>query len=158
MTINFYRKSDAYGEFSNFARYPIIIDNVLWHTSEHYFQAMKFPHDPDYQEKIRTTKECNIIKKLGGNRQIKLRPDWEEVKENIMMIALRAKFDQYPELKQLLLSTAENSIVEHTENDRYWGDGGDGSGLKRLGILLVELRENYLNDNKTDNIKISNLK
>lgn len=146
MTIYFYRESDAYGEFSNFARYPIIIDNVLWHTSEHYFQAMKFPHDPDYQGKIRTIKECHIIKKLGGNRQIKLRSDWEEVKENIMMIALRAKFDQYPELKQLLLSTVGNSIVEHTENDSYWGDGGDGSGLNRLGILLVELRENYLND------------
>jgi ribA/ribD-fused uncharacterized protein len=149
MTIYFYRKSDAYGEFSNFARYPIIIDNVVWDTSEHYFQAMKFPHDPDYQEKIRTTKICSDIKKLGGNRQIKLRSDWEEVKENIMMIALRAKFDQYPELKQLLLSTVGNSIVEHTENDSYWGDGGDGSGLNRLGILLVELRENYLNDDKS---------
>jgi ribA/ribD-fused uncharacterized protein len=66
-----------------------------------------------------------------------------------MMIALRAKFDQYPELKQLLLSTVGNSIVEHTENDSYWGDGGDGSGLNRLGILLVELRENYLNDDKS---------
>ena len=48
-----------------------------------------------------------------------------------MMIALRAKFDHYPELKQLLLSTAGNSLVEHTENDNYWGDGGGGSGLKK---------------------------
>ena len=40
-----------------------------------------------------------------------------------MMIALRAKFDQYPELKQLLLSTAGHSLVEHTDNDNYWGDG-----------------------------------
>ena len=63
-----------------------------------------------------------------------------------MLIALRAKFDQYPELKQLLLSTAGTNLVEHTENDNYWGDGGDGSGLKRLGDLLVELRETYLND------------
>ena len=63
MTIYFYRESDAYGEFSNFARYPIVIHDVIWHTSEHYFQAMKFPHDPDYQEKIRTTKLCHDIKK-----------------------------------------------------------------------------------------------
>ncbi|MFM7985942.1 MAG: hypothetical protein ACKPKO_42165, partial [Candidatus Fonsibacter sp.] len=26
----FYKESDAYGEFSNFARYPIVIDNVIW--------------------------------------------------------------------------------------------------------------------------------
>ena len=35
MTINFYKESDAYGEFSNFARYPIVIHNVIWFTSEH---------------------------------------------------------------------------------------------------------------------------
>ena len=88
------------------------------------------------------------MKILGNTRQIKLRPDWEEVKENIMMIALRAKFDQYPELKQILLSTAGNSLVEHTENDTYWGDAGDGSGLNILGDLLVELREYYHNNDK----------
>ena len=52
----------AYGEFSNFARYPIVIHDVIWYTTEHYFQAMKFPHDPEYQEKIRTTKACHDIK------------------------------------------------------------------------------------------------
>ena len=97
-------------------------------------QAMKLPHDPEYQEKIRTTKACHDIK-MGNTRQIKLRTDWEEVKDNIMVIALRAKFDQYPELKQLLLSTAGNILVEHTDNDHYWGDAGDGSGLNRWGDL-----------------------
>ena len=76
----------------------------------------------------------------------KIRSGWEEVKEHITLIALRAKFDQYPELKQLLLSTAGHSFVEHTDNDNYWGDGGDGSGLNRLGILLIKLRDNSLND------------
>ena len=65
-----------------------------------------------------------------------------------MMIALRAKYDQYPELKQLLLSTAGHSLVEHTENDNYWGDAGDGSGLNILADLLVELREYDLNNDK----------
>ena len=62
LTIYFYKESDAYGEFSNFARYPVEIHNVIWYTSEHYFQAMKFPHDPEYQDKIRTTKACHDIK------------------------------------------------------------------------------------------------
>ena len=97
---------------------------------------MKLPHDPEYQEKIRTTKRCHDIKILGSTRQIKLRPDWEEVKDNITMIVLRAKFDQYPELKRLLLSTAGHTLVEHTENDNYWGDAGDGSGLNRLGDFI----------------------
>ena len=62
MTIYFNKESDAYGKFSNFAKYPIVIHDVIWYTSEHYFQAMLFPHDPVYQEKIRTTKACHDIK------------------------------------------------------------------------------------------------
>jgi len=31
-------------------------------------------------------------------------------------------------------------LIEHTKNDSYWADGGDGSGKNRLGQLLMELR------------------
>ena len=51
MTIYVYKESDAFGEFSNFARYHVEIHYVIWFTSELYFQAMKFPHDPEYEEK-----------------------------------------------------------------------------------------------------------
>jgi ribA/ribD-fused uncharacterized protein len=51
-TINFYRVSDDYGCFSNFAAYPIELDGQRWPTSEHYFLAQKF-EDPHHQEAIR---------------------------------------------------------------------------------------------------------
>ncbi len=50
--INFYSVSDEYGEFSNFAPYPIRLDDKLWPTSEHYFQAQKFQDDA-HQEEVR---------------------------------------------------------------------------------------------------------
>ncbi len=31
-------------------------------------------------------------------------------------------------------------IVEHTENDDYWGDGGNGSGKNMLGQVLMRIR------------------
>ena len=74
---------------------------------------------------------CHDIKILGSTRQIKLRSVLDYVKEHIMVNALRAQNVQYLELKELLLSAAGNSLVEHAENDNYWGDGGDGSGLNR---------------------------
>lgn len=40
--INFYSTSDDYGDFSNFAAWPIKVDGKTWPTSEHYFQAQKF--------------------------------------------------------------------------------------------------------------------
>jgi hypothetical protein len=139
-TIKFYREGDLYGEFSNFAKYPVTIDGQLWPTTEHYFQAKKFTANPEYQEVIRTTSSCMVIKKLGGSRKYKLREDWEDVKEGIMYKALQAKFDQYPKLKEILLSTEDSILVEHTHLDKYWADGGDGSGKNRLGHLLMQLR------------------
>ena len=32
-------------------------------------------------------------------------------------------------------------LVEHTGKDAYWGDGGDGSGVNRLGGILMRVRE-----------------
>lgn len=58
-----------------------------------------------------------------------------------MRAGLRAKFTQNPKILEKLLSTGNRPIVEHTVNDSYWGDGGDGSGKNRLGIILMELRE-----------------
>jgi ribA/ribD-fused uncharacterized protein len=62
------------------------------------------------------------------------------VKDDVMRRALRAKFEQNPELREQLLATGEAHLIEHTATDSYWGDGGDGSGLNRLGELLMELR------------------
>jgi hypothetical protein len=57
-----------------------------------------------------------------------------------MLEAVRAKFTQHDDLKAILLGTGDAKLVEHTENDSYWGDGGDGSGKNRLGQLLMQLR------------------
>ena len=32
-------------------------------------------------------------------------------------------------------------LVEHTTNDSYWGDGGDGRGRNMLGQLLMQVRD-----------------
>lgn len=40
-----------------------------------------------------------------------------------------------------MLGTGGNKIVEHTENDSYGGDGGDGSGKNMLGRILMEVCE-----------------
>jgi ribA/ribD-fused uncharacterized protein len=138
--INFYRVSDQFGEFSNFAPFPIDLDGQRWPTSEHYFQAQKFEDDA-YREKIRKTKSPMHAARLGRDRKQKLRPDWESVKLGIMHQAVMAKFTQHEELRRLLLSTGEARIVEHTENDHYWGDGGNGSGENMLGRILMQVRQ-----------------
>nr|2B3W_A Chain A, Hypothetical protein ybiA [Escherichia coli] len=138
--INFYSTSDDYGDFSNFAAWPIKVDGKTWPTSEHYFQAQKFL-DEKYREEIRRVSSPMVAARMGRDRSKPLRKNWESVKEQVMRKALRAKFEQHAELRALLLATAPAKLVEHTENDAYWGDGGHGKGKNRLGYLLMELRE-----------------
>ena len=137
--INFYSTQDDYGAFSNFAAYPIKVKNKIWPTSEHYFQAMKFL-DVEYQATIRKATSPMIAARLGRSRKQKLRRDWESIKVNIMREAVMAKFTQHEDLRELLLSTGDAILVEHTENDSYWGDGGDGSGKNMLGMILMQIR------------------
>lgn len=138
--VNFYATGDAYGCFSNFAAYPIVLDGATWPTSEHYFQAQKFA-DLAHREAIRTAKSPMIAARLGRDRKKLLRADWETVKVAIMTVAVRAKFTQHEELCVTLLATGDAKLVEHTANDDFWGDGGDGSGKNMLGTILMQLRE-----------------
>lgn len=137
--IRFYRTGDAYGEFSNFAAFPIELNGRVWPTTEHYFQAQKFTGTA-HEEAIRLAPSPMIAARMGRDRKKPLRPDWELVKDAVMREALRAKFEQHPRLKELLLSTGNAVLVEHTRNDRYWADAGDGTGRNMLGLMLMELR------------------
>ena len=137
--IKFYRVNEHYGEFSNFSPHPIQIEGKIWPTSEHYFQAQKFA-GTDRVEAIRLTRSPMVAARMGRSRGHPLRRDWEAVKDDVMRQALHAKFTQHPALGSLLLSTGHAELIEHTRNDRYWGDGGDGNGRNILGKLLMELR------------------
>lgn len=145
--IQFYSVNDEYGEFSNFAKYPIKLDGKNWPSTEHYFQAQKF-QDAAYQQKIRKTSTPLQAAILGRDRRQKLRCDWESTKISVMRNALWAKFTQHEELKELLLSTNDARLVEHAENDSFWGDGGNGKGKNWLGRLLMEVRKQLAIDNR----------
>lgn len=140
VAIYFYSSRAEYGFLSNFWPAPITLDSRVWPTSEHYFQAQKFAGAPD-EEAVRLAASPMIAAHMGRSRRRPLRPDWEAVKERVMLEALRAKFSQHPDLRAALLATGAARLVEHTANDAYWADGGDGHGRNRLGALLEQMRE-----------------
>jgi N-glycosidase YbiA len=82
----------------------------------------------------------DLIKTYKG-LGVKIRPDWDSVKDDVMQKALHVKFTQNSQLTDLLMRTGNRSIVEHTSRDSYWADGGNGKGQNKLGKMLVELRE-----------------
>ncbi|MGI2907738.1 NADAR family protein [Tolypothrix sp. VBCCA 56010] len=140
MKIYFYHTREKYGCFSNFSAHGFELDGLYWSTSEHYFQAQKFPKTAD-AEQIRLVKTPKEAAKMGRERTRPLRPDWEQVKDDIMQKAVLRKFETHADIREILLDTKDAEIIENSPIDYYWGCGANGSGKNKLGIILMEVRE-----------------
>lgn len=126
-----------YAFLSNFYPSPITDGNLIFPTVEHYFQAAKTTNMEEY-EAIAAAGTPGQAKRLG--RKVTLRPDWEEVKDQVMLEALRKKFS-IPTLREQLLATENKYLIEgNTWGDKYWGVC-EGEGLNHLGTLLMRVRE-----------------
>ncbi|MGK7921448.1 MAG: NADAR family protein [Trichodesmium sp.] len=143
MSIYFYgASSEPYGCFSNFSRHGFELEGYWWMTNEHYFQAQKFAvTDRPWFDKIREVKTPRDAAKMGRSRKHPLRTDWENVKDDIMQRGVLKKFETHANIREILLSTNDELIVENSPSDYYWGCGKDGTGKNKLGLILMTVRE-----------------
>lgn len=149
--IHFYHSDQPWGEFSNFSKHAIFVNNKIWPTVEHFYQAQKFTQST-LQEEIRCCETPILAKKYAYDQMpISSRSDWVTVRESVMLEGLRAKFGQHPNLRGQLIKTGTRYLVELTHQDNYWGDPGDGTGQNRLGHLLMQVREEIVNALKKQN-------
>ena len=132
-----------YHFLSNFYVAPIEYNGKEWQSSEHLYQALK-SLDKKEQDLVRQANSPGRAKKLG--RKITIRPDWAEVKDDIMKQIVRAKFTQNKDLKEKLIATAPRPLEEgNTWGDTYWGVNlYTGIGLNVLGKILEDLRDEFL--------------
>ncbi len=142
MPIYFYSTQGRYGCFSNFSRHGLEMDGKWWPTSEHYFQAQKFA-GTQHEEAVRTAHSPKEAAQMGRDRKRPLRPDWEQVKDDVMRQAVLKKFQTHAEIREILLSTGDEILIENAPHDYYWGCGKDGSGKNRLGEILMEVRNEF---------------
>ncbi len=145
--VEFFSEEDPFFEFSSYYPIQLEIDGVTWPSVEHFFQAQKFPGPAfvAYRERIRTSPDPQLAKALGQTREIPIRSDWEAVKEQVMLRAVRQKFRD-PALRRLLLETGNRPLREASPQDDYWGTGPSGSGANRLGVILMGLRDELRGD------------
>lgn len=123
---------------SNFFPAEVTYNGLTYQNNEAAFQAQK---TYSKEERIEfTTLEPRDAKRRG--RRVRLRRDWEQVKDRIMEEIVRAKFSQNEELKEQLLATGDAQLVEGNRwNDRYWGvDIRSGVGENHLGKILMKVR------------------
>ena len=134
--------SGDFAFLSNIFDSPFEYEGIVYPTNEHFFQAMK-TLDRDQRVQIAAALTPGLAKRMG--RTLHLRPDWENIKEDVMLQGLRLKFSKR-RLKEMLLDTGDEELIEGNNwGDRFWGQC-DGEGLNKLGQLLMKVREELRNE------------
>ena len=135
-----------YDFLSNFYAAPVEYGGLMYQNAEAAFQAQKCL-DPAEREQF-CELPANKAKRLG--RQVELRSGWEEIKTELMLEIVRAKFTQNPVLAARLLATGARKLVEgNTWKDVFWGvDLRTGEGENHLGQILMQVREELKGNGK----------
>lgn len=135
-----------YGFLSNFFPSPVAYAGEVYQTAEHAFQAAKTGREED---RLWVAGQGTPGRAKRAGRNIRLREDWEKVKDQVMLDVVRAKFMD-PNLAVMLLRTGDRALVEgNTWHDSYWGVcvcGRCGQGRNQLGKALEQVRKEIRGD------------
>jgi predicted NAD-dependent protein-ADP-ribosyltransferase YbiA (DUF1768 family) len=203
--VSILKSADEFGGLSNLAEgYPLLINGFRVPSSEHLYQALKFPDHPEIQENILNATTPSDAVKIASNKalvgrqttitrrinkskfavtaqikpypgnadevaqklalknehDLKIRPDWNQVKLEVMDFCLRAKLiNNWVRFGELLRSTGDHEIVlKALKKESFWGlftskDGYCRCGYNHLGRLLVNLR-NEFNDPDNEPLRV----
>lgn len=140
--VYFYRANGKYGFLSNLYPAPIHFEGRLFPTSEHAYQYERF-FNTAVAKWVMKAPSPRFVALVAHNLlpydQIR---DWKQIKVPRMRQVLCAKFEQHPNLRTRLTDTGHDILIENSKTDAFWGLGRKGNGHNKLGILLMELRDN----------------
>jgi len=140
MAIFFNTRGEKYSEFRNTSAHGFTLDGEHWQSAEHYVQAQRFVCD-DAKTEVRKAPYAFTAKALARERPEALRSDWHTVRDSVMEKAVRSKFTSNTVLRERLAATGDDEIIEASALSHYWGAGADGTGLNKLGRILMKVRK-----------------
>ncbi|KAI6653299.1 hypothetical protein LOD99_3823 [Oopsacas minuta] len=132
-------KTNNYSCLSIYSEHPITLHHKRWPSVAHYYNAMKF-EGTRLEDKIRGIATPEEVPYVAYQHREGVQKGWTEKRDKIMSQGLHTKFEQHHELREVLIGTGRSKLVFHSEEDPYYGDGGDGNGQNRLGVMLEDLR------------------
>jgi ribA/ribD-fused uncharacterized protein len=131
-----------FGEYrylSNFHESYVFFHKIQFKSVEHAYQAAK-SLDPKEWERFSKLETAREAKKEG--RKVQIRPDWEQVKLDLMFQFVFQKFNLSDFLCNQLTETG-NKYLEETNhwNDTFWGVDIKNGGKNYLGKILMKVRQ-----------------
>ncbi|MCL9806029.1 NADAR family protein [Flavobacterium amniphilum] len=152
--IVFRKTTEPFGGLSNMASgFSLFINEIIVPSSEHLYQAMRYPTNPEIQFEIISQDNAMKAKMISNKYKAQYsRPDWEKIQIKVMRWALEIKLAQnWDKFSKILRDTQNKSIVEYATDNKIWGAKSSNNdeliGVNALGRLLMELREKYVEDN-----------
>jgi ribA/ribD-fused uncharacterized protein len=143
---------------SQWHKSSFILDDITYNCCEQRMMHMKalLFEDHENAELILNQEEPKEQKKLG--RLVKNFDEdiWNKIADSIVYEANLAKFSQNQDLKDLLLATNDDEIIEASPYDNIWGNGlnitdtlktpkDQWKGENRLGKALMKVRNTLRN-------------
>jgi ribA/ribD-fused uncharacterized protein len=138
MTALFYES--GFYMLSNFSAHAVSLNDILYPTAEHAYQAAKFTDGKVRNEILHATSPMQA-KLVAQKHAVDKKQGWHEQKLLAMENVLRAKLVQHAEVQDALVRSKNEEIVEDSPVDYFWGRGADGKGQNQLGKLWMKLRE-----------------
>lgn len=142
------KSAEPFGWMGNMSRFPVVWQEKCFPTSEHLFQCLRFS-DPEIIEHIRA--ENNPMKAKwfakGKATEMTVEPLSLQDVQNMLMV-LKLKLEQHPELKEQLIATEDAIIIEDCTKRQggsglFWGAAlkeNVWTGRNMLGKLWMKLR------------------
>ncbi|MBX2808973.1 MAG: NADAR family protein [Cellvibrionaceae bacterium] len=125
---------------STASAHSFMLEDRLWPTAEHYYQAHKFEGSA-YAESIVTAATAQQAYQ-AGNRWFKRKVNGWKAKRRLWMTrALYRKALEHEAVRDALLATADAQLIETSLYDHYWGIGRDQRGENMLGKVWMDIRE-----------------
>lgn len=129
---------------SNFSAHKVIFAGIEYPTVEHAFHAQKFD-DPELREQIRQSGSPLEAWRLGTSANAHTRTNWSKIKVGILTDIIRHKANQHAEVRDALIASGTQEIVENNPHDSFWGSGADGKGQNTTGKILMKIRDELQN-------------
>lgn len=137
--INFFE--GPYGILQPDSPHPVMVDEQLFPTAEHAYQASKFTR-PTIIEQIRRSASVQDAQAIALMHRDERIVDWGEIKVSLMEKILREKARQYQEITTLLQKSGDAFLGEASPTDHFWATGNNGEGENWLGRIWMKIRDN----------------
>ena len=146
--ITFKKTNEPFGGLSNMAGgYSLNVNGIIIPSSEHLYQACRYPLFPKIQEEIIAQHSPMTAKMISKKYHDYTRQDWNAVRIKVMRWALQVKLSQnWEKFGSLLLQTGDKAIVELSHKDKIWAAVQEGDklvGVNALGRLLMDTRDKF---------------